>query len=100
MAISRYSLVNKYRITNNTIYGTANYNIKIHRAVKNGILDYYTHTLVDGERLDQLSHRFYGSASYWWVIAAASRIGWCLQVPAGTTIIIPKNLTAALGVAQ
>ena len=99
MTISRYSFVNKYRISNNTLYGTANYSSKIRRAVSNGILDYYTHTLAAGERLDQLSYKYYNDASYWWVIAAASRIGWGLQVPEGTMIIIPKSLTAALGVA-
>ena len=98
MAISRYSFVNKYRSSNNTFYGTAKYSFKINRAVANGILSYYTHTLVAGERLDQLAHKYYNDASYWWVIAAASRIGWSMQVPPGTLIIIPKNLTSALGV--
>ena len=100
MSISRYSFVNKYRTSNNTIYATARYNVNINRAVQSGILDCYTYTLADGERLDQISHKFYNNSTYWWVIAAASSIGWGLQVPPGTLLLIPKSLSAALGVSQ
>jgi len=31
----------------------------------------------------------YGNSTYWWIIAAASHIGWSLQVPEGTLIRIP-----------
>ena len=100
MAISRYSFVNKYRFANNVFYGTAEYNVNISRAISNGTLDCHTHVMVEGDRLDQLSYKYYNDASYWWVIAAASRIGWGLQVPPGTLILIPKSLSTALGVSQ
>ena len=42
-----------------------------------------------GVRLDHLAFREYEDASLWWVIAAASGIGWGLQVPPGTYLTIP-----------
>ena len=100
MAISRYSFVSKYRLSNNVFYGTANYSTNISNAIRNGTLDCHTHVLADGERLDQLAYNYYNDAKYWWVIAAASKIGWGLQVPPGTIILIPKSLSTALGVSQ
>lgn len=52
--------------------------------------------LEENRRLDQLSGQFYGTASYWWVIAAASGIGWGLQVPAGTLISVPLDINQIL----
>ena len=40
------------------------------------------------DRLDTLAGTIYGDARYWWVLAAASDIGWCLQIPPGTLINI------------
>ena len=49
--------------------------------------------LREGERLDVLAGKYYNNSSLWWVIAAASGIGWALQVPPGTYLRIPKDLT-------
>ena len=46
--------------------------------------------LRERERLDVLAGQIYGDARYWWVLAAASDIGWGLQVPPGTLIRIPQ----------
>lgn len=100
MAISRYSFINKYKRSNNVFYATAKYNVRISKAIHNGTLDFNVHILSAGERLDQLAFKHYNDSSYWWVIAAASNIGWGLQVPPGTIIRIPKSLSAALGVAS
>ena len=100
MAISRYTFVSKYNLSNNVFYGTASYNVRISNAVRNGILDCHTHIISAGERLDQLAYNHYNDAKYWWVIAAASKIGWSLQVPPGTVVLIPKNLSTAIGAAQ
>ena len=43
-----------------------------------------------GDRLDSISGVVYGDSRYWWVIAAASNIGWGMQVPPGTIIKIPN----------
>ena len=53
--------------------------------------------LEEGQRLDQIAGVFYGDSSYWWAIAAASGIGWALQVPPGTVLRVPKNIGDVLG---
>jgi nucleoid-associated protein YgaU len=45
-----------------------------------------TFTSTVDDRLDTLAGSLYGDARYWWVIAAASDIGWGLQIPPGTII--------------
>ena len=52
-----------------------------------GIIDEFTTT--QAERLDTIAGRIYGNGRYWWVLAAASNIGWGLQVPPGTIIKVP-----------
>jgi phage tail protein X len=42
-----------------------------------------------GDRLDSLAYEYYGDSTLWWIIAAASNIGWGMQVPAGIVIRIP-----------
>ena len=54
----------------------------------------------EGERLDTIAGKIYGDSNYWWVIAAASGIGWPLQVPPGTLLRIPEDLGAVLGFAS
>lgn len=49
--------------------------------------------LKDGERLDILAAKHYGDARLWWVIAAASNIGWWMQVPPGTAVKIPTDIS-------
>jgi len=49
--------------------------------------------LKEGERLDHLAGKVYGNGQLWWVIAAASGIGWGLQVPPGTRILVPTDLS-------
>ena len=90
MAFSRYSGVPK--ILNRTQYGTSRLTSKIFLGCESGRIKFRAHTLQGGERLDTLAGQIYGDSSYWWVLAAASRIGWCLQVPAGTLIRIPTDL--------
>jgi hypothetical protein len=63
--------------------------------IDDGQLSYTVKILKEGERLDTLAGSMYGDAGYWWVLAAASGIGWGLQVPPGTVIYIP-NLSEVL----
>ena len=100
MAISRYTFVNKLSFANNNFYGTSHCSTKINKAVNNGLLTCEIYTLKEGERIDQIAFRYYGDASYWWVIAAASGIGWSLQIPPGTILRVPSNLSTALGVSR
>lgn len=64
-------------------------NTRIRRGIVNLTISSTTLVLEEDRRLDQLAGQLYGDASYWWVLAAASGIGWGLQVPAGTIIIVP-----------
>jgi len=89
MAISRYTFakqVDRFR------YGTNEINSKIFKAVENDAIQIQTFILEEGQRLDHFAGSFYGTSSLWWVIAAASGIGWGLQVPPGTVLRVPKDI--------
>ena len=62
----------------------------LYKATKNGTVAYTVHIVKQGERLDSLAGRFYNDAKLWWVIAAASGVGWNLQVPPGIKLKIPN----------
>ena len=48
--------------------------------------------ITSAERLDTLSYKFYGDASFWWVIANANGLGkGTLFVPENTRLRIPSN---------
>lgn len=46
--------------------------------------------LTQADRLEHLAGAIYGDARYWWIIAAASEVGWALQAPPGTVIKVPS----------
>ena len=98
MAISRYSFTTK--LENGKFYGTWSGGNKIYFAVQNGAIQYKTITLKEGIRLDHFAGSIYGDGSLWWIIAAASGIGWGLQVPPGTLLKIPTNLGVAMVVGK
>lgn len=83
MAISRFTTIRGKQI---------NISGFIYRAIENGEIDIDIKISEEGKRLDHYANEYYGDASNWWVIAAASGIGWWLQVPAGTYLVIPTNL--------
>lgn len=78
-----------------TRYGTSYAHVTIRNAIADGTLSYRTDTVRGRERLDTIAGYVYGDSRYWWIIAAASGIGWGLQVPPDTVITIP-NLNQAL----
>ena len=71
---------------------------KIFLGVMNGAIPFTSRKVELGERLDQIAAKSYGNPDYWWVIAAASGIGWGLQVPRGTIIRIPNDLSTVLNI--
>lgn len=77
-------------------FGTSRSHSVIRTAIKNGNLAYKEFILHEGERLDHIAGRHYGDATFWWIIAAASEIGWGLQVPPGTIIRVPDLEKVAL----
>lgn len=62
----------------------------IRQNVENGNIRVDEIVLAERERMDTLSGKVYGDGRYGWVIAAASNIGWMLQAPPGTRILIPN----------
>ena len=76
-------------------YGTSAAISTIRRSIANGSLPYRGILIREAERLDTMAGQIYGDARYWWVLAAASDIGWGLQVPPGTVINIPDLAAVA-----
>ena len=87
MAFSRYSRAP--RLDFGAQQGTSQAISVIRAAIKDGSLAVKTSVCRGAERLDTMAGSIYGDSRYWWVLAAASNIGWGLQVPAGTIILIP-----------
>lgn len=71
-------------------YGTSNIIPIIRERIANNLLPYTTYTTNENERLDIIAGQVYGDGRLWWIIAAASGIGWGLQVPSNTLLFIPK----------
>jgi len=72
-----------------TQLGTARATAGVRKAIRNGTLPIAKSiTTCEADRLDSLAGSIYGDSRFWWVLAAASNIGWGLQVPPGTVINI------------
>ena len=83
------------RYTDSTVYqfgqarGASRSPGRIRDAIEAGTLPYQERNTQEGERLDTIAGVEYGDATLWWLIASASGIGWAMQVPPGTRILIP-----------
>ncbi len=90
MAVSRYQ--------KDTIIGaprrlsTAAAVLRIRQSINAGLIPTRELVLVEGQRLDHLAGNLLGDGRLWWVIAATSNIGWGLQVPPGTRLLIPTDI--------
>ena len=91
MALGRYD--NVLKIAGGTKYSTTRGHVNIYQAAEARRISVKEHVMLEGERLDILAGREYGNARLWWIIAAASGIGWGMQVPPGTSILIPTDLS-------
>ena len=96
MAISRYNFSNRIQSVKTKV-GASNACYIIFVAVNSGALKYTTKILQEGERLDQIAGQIYNDSSLWWIIAAASGIGWGLQVPPGALLRIPTEVNDVFG---
>jgi hypothetical protein len=88
MAISRYARAPVLELGKR--FGTSNAIPTIRAGIENGTISYIESVYTAGTRLDILAADYYGDGRYWWIIAAASNIGWAPQVPPGTYLRIPK----------
>jgi len=94
LSVSRYR--NDTPIRGGKIKRTAVAVLKIRHAVQRGDIRTSIVTLKEGERLDQLAAKYYGDGRYWWILAAASNIGWWMQVPPETVIRVPIDLPSVM----
>jgi nucleoid-associated protein YgaU len=74
----------------NRKYGTSQAIPAIRENVMNGTIQSNQYITKENERLDIIAGKYYGDGTLWWIIAAASGIGWGLQMPAGTILKIPS----------
>jgi hypothetical protein len=88
MAFSRYTRAP--RLNFGAQFGTSVTIQTIRAAISDGRLATQTMVVRGAERLDTIAGVVYGDSRYWWILAAASDIGWGLQVPSGTIIKIPN----------
>jgi nucleoid-associated protein YgaU len=88
MALNRYSRSTVVGL--NQRYATSFAVTAIRANLNNGGIRFNELVLDERERLDILAGKAYGDGRLWWVIAAASDIGYGLQVPPGTRIRIPN----------
>jgi nucleoid-associated protein YgaU len=95
MPLSRY--VSDNLINDGKLLGTNGSLQRIRDAVAAGRVSTTTIVIKESDRLDAIAGRFYGDGRLWWVIAAASGIGWWLQVPPGTRVVIPTDLSTIEG---
>lgn len=82
------------RIKGGKQLGTSSGCNALYHACRLGIIETKIRIVREGERLDVIAAKEYGSGHLWWIIAAASGIGWGLQIPPGTLLKIPTNLSA------
>jgi len=90
MALDRYE--SDAVIQGGKILGTNRSILLIRQATKSGKLSVAEKVTTSFDRLDNIAAQVYGDGRLWWVIAAASEIGWWLQIPPGTLLKIPINL--------
>jgi len=90
MAFSRYTRDDIIKA--GTSFGTATGAEAIKDAVNDGTLEVETRLIKEAERLDTIAGQIYNDGTLWWIIAAASEIGWGLQVPPGTVLRIPISI--------
>lgn len=95
-------MINRYAsdtpVMGGKLLGTNQSVQRLRDAISSGKIKTRVVVLQDGDRLDTIAGRAYGDGRLWWVIAAASNIGWWLQVPPGTRIVLPTDLSEIMSV--
>jgi len=88
MSVKRYARANILGL--NKQYGTSRSVQVIRKGIDSGLIRFSSQILKEGQRLDTIAGEVYGDAQLYWVIAAASNIGWTMQVPPSTILRIPN----------
>ncbi len=58
------------------------------------------HTVVEGDRIDLLAHRYLGDVNLWWVIADYNDLFFCQDLDIGTKLRIPAQSVVQMEVLQ
>ena len=90
MTLTRYR--QSRLIDNNRAIGTNMSRVTVYNAAKDGSISTEIYITKQGDRLDKIAGERYGDGTLWWVIAAASGIGWWLQIPNGIVLTIPTSI--------
>jgi nucleoid-associated protein YgaU len=88
--MSRYNKTNKNTKNNKNYYETT-----IYTEVKEKNTDSFF-IATEGDRCDNLAHRFYNDSSLWWFIARVNNLT-TNNIPAGTSLRIPASVQDAEG---
>lgn len=94
MAISRYQ--RDQIIGNPQKLASSQAILRIRQGIDAGVISTRELVTTEGQRLDHLAGQLYGDGKLWWVIAIASGIGWWLQVPPGTRLLVPTDIELTL----
>lgn len=94
MYVNRYASDSKI---GGRILGTNGTIQRIRDGIANGSISATIMIISEPDRLDNIAARYYGDGRLWWAIAAASGIGWWLQVPSGTRIVVPTDINQIMG---
>lgn len=86
MALSRYARTRLAELGRR--YTTSFAIPAIRENIQNGNIRYEETVLEEDERLDILAGKIYGDGRLWWILAAASSVGFSVQCPAGTRILL------------
>ena len=78
-------------------FGTTDSIERLRNAHRQGLVSTKKMVLTSGHRLDTIAGGVLGDSSLWWTIAVLSGIGWGLQVPPGTRLIVPTNISEIEG---
>ena len=82
-----YSTVDYFSTTEN---GTEN-PVVFYQFSNLGLVRYWVHEYVAGERLDQIAAKYYGKPEFWWIIPEYNpEIQDITDIPAGTELRIPN----------
>jgi len=73
-------------------FGTAKAANRLRAAYEAGSITTKTIILGKGARLDHVAFTYLGDPTYWWTIAVLSGIGWGMQLPADTRLIVPTKI--------
>ena len=84
MAVSRFASIGDKDV---------NFSGYIYRAAQKDLIDFDVVISNGVKRLDHYAFDYYNDANDWWIIAAASGIGWWLQIPEGVVLYIPTDLS-------